>query len=126
VILELPAEEDIPFDTNGLLVGGISHTPGSTDIVISDSGDYFIFYTMTAFPGNQFALFLDDALVPGSIYGSTGNNYGSVIIPITAPVTLTVRNHTSTGAVTFPQPTGGTQVNVNASIRLIKLSNLPI
>lgn len=36
----IPIEADVPFDTNGILTSGITHTPGSTMIQILTSGIY--------------------------------------------------------------------------------------
>jgi hypothetical protein len=74
---------------------------------------------------NQFALFLNGALIPGTIY-SVGaaniQNTGNIIVAITAPATLTIRNHTSFTPVSLLENIGGTQVtDINAMIRIVKL-----
>ncbi len=71
------------------------------------------------------ALFLNGALVTGSIYGSgagTQQNTGQVIVsvPGTGEV-LTLKNHSSSSAVGLASDIGGTQANVNASITIEKL-----
>jgi hypothetical protein len=117
-------EADVPLSTNGLIVGGITHASGSSDIVINTSGTYEITFMVEADRVNQFALFLNDTLIPGTIYGiSAANiqNTGRVIVSITAPATLNIRNHTSFQAVSLLANIGGTQADANASIRIIRL-----
>jgi hypothetical protein len=73
---------------------------------------------------NQFSLFLNGAPVAGTVYGSgagTQQNTGQAIIAIASGDVLTLRNHSSTAAVTLQTLAGGTQTNVNASIIIKKL-----
>ncbi len=85
-------------------------------------------FGVTTVPGNgkQFALFLNNTLVPGSIYGTANTpqlNGRAIITVTTAPSTLTLRNFISqSGTVTLNTPAGGTQTNSNASVHIIKLS----
>jgi hypothetical protein len=125
IVPSIPAETDVPLDTNGLIVGGISHTPGSAEILITSSGVYSIMFTVVADRVNQFALFLNGVLIPGSIYGvgaANVENTGHVIVSITAPATLTIRNHTSFNTVALLQNVDGVQDNVNASIQILRIS----
>ncbi len=74
---------------------------------------------------NQFTLFQNGAAVSGSTYGSgagTQPNPGAVIITAAAGDVLTLRNHTSSAAVTLQTLAGGTQTNANASIKIEKIS----
>ncbi|QHW32245.1 collagen-like protein [Paenibacillus rhizovicinus] len=117
----------IPFDSNGILFGGISHIDGSTDISISSPGDYFVSFSISGASIDQFALFLDGSLMEGSIYGSDdGNqqNMGHAIITVTTvPALLTVRYHNNISILSVQLQTlaGGTQSNVTASVFLQKL-----
>ncbi|WP_214515339.1 hypothetical protein, partial [Mycobacterium tuberculosis] len=77
-------EEAIPFSNNGVIVGDIAHTAGDTDILINSSGDYAIIFSVSGLPENQFALFLDDEVIPGSIYGSDQLTTGFIITRIEA------------------------------------------
>ena len=120
-------EADVPLSTNGVIVGDIAHTPGSPSVVINSSGFYEITFMVEADRVNQFALFLDGTFIPGTIFsvGDSGiQNTGNVIVAITAPATLTMRNHTSFSAVEIlDNNIGGTQTNVvNAMIRIVKLA----
>lgn len=123
-------EENVLFDTNGLMTAGITHAPGSDSIFIVGTGLYRIRFSVTSQQTNQFALFVNGNLIPGTIYGSGGDaasrqqNTGQVIVTLNAGDTLTLRNHTSSAAaVDLPSLMGGTQANSNASITILKLSS---
>lgn len=129
-IYNLPAqtvaiEAPVNFSTNGLLTAGIFHAPGSPTILISNEGIYEVTFSVSGSESNQFALFLDGNLVPGTIYASgagTQQNNGQAIFNIGAGNVLILRNHSSTAAVGLATPIGGTQANVNASIVIKKLN----
>ena len=123
-VLNLAPEENVPFSNNGLIIGNIEHAPGNTDILINESGDYEITFMVMANRVNQFALFLNNELVPGSVYGVGGaniQNTGRVIVSIAAPAVLNVRNHSSFNTVDLEEEVGGTLNQVNASVRIIRL-----
>jgi hypothetical protein len=70
------------------------------------------------------ALFVNGALVPGTVYGSgagTQPSIGQGIFAVTAGDVLTLRNHTSAAAVGLQTLAGGTQTNANASVAIEKL-----
>jgi len=70
-------------------------------------------------------LFVNRALVAGSVYGSgtgTQQSNGQVILGLSAGDVVTIVNHSSASAVTLQTLAGGTQTNVNASVRVLKLS----
>jgi hypothetical protein len=74
---------------------------------------------------NQFALFLNGTLIPGTIYGSGGGTQqtnGQAIIALGMGDILTLRNYSSASAVTLQTLAGGTQTNVNASVIIKKLN----
>jgi hypothetical protein len=123
--LVLP-EFDVIFDSNGVSTAGVTHVPGTSQIVVSAAGDYKVSFSVSAVEPNQFALFLNNAtVVPGTVYGtgsSTEQNGGQAIVTLAAGSILTLRNHTSSaGAVSLQTSAGGTQPNVNASIVIEKL-----
>ncbi len=118
-------EADILFSNNGIIVGTITHAPGTSTIQLGSAGDYAIWFYAAGVEPNQFTLFQNGAPVGGSVYGSgagTQMNMGMVIVTAAAADTLTVRNHTSAAAVTLQTLAGGTQVNSNASILIQKIS----
>jgi len=116
-------EADVIFDSNGIITPGITHSPGTTQIVVTTPGIYEVTFSVSGTQSSQFALFLNGALVAGTIYGSgagTQQNNGQALISIAAGDVLTLRNHSSAAAVGLASTVGGTQANANASI-VIKL-----
>lgn len=122
---DIPVDGVVPFSNNGLIVGGIVHPPGSPDIIIEETGVYEITFMVQADRVNQFAIFLDGNLVPGSIY-SVGaaniQNTGTVIVEIEAPVLLNIRNFSSFSPVALQTEIGGTRDQVNAALVIRRLS----
>lgn len=119
-------EADINFSSNGVIVGTITHSPGTSTIQIGSAGDYSIWFYANGVEPNQFSLFQNGAPVAGSIYGSgagTQGNAGMVIITAAAGDVLTVRNHSSASAVTLQTLAGGTQTDSNASILIQKVAS---
>ncbi len=120
VALEAP----ILFNSNGLMTPGFTHTPGTSQIMVINAGDYKISFSVSGVEPNQFTLFLNGAPVTNAVYGSgagTQHNNGQTILSLAAGDVLTLHNHTSAAAVTLQTLAGGTQTNVNASIVIEKL-----
>ena len=118
-------EDDISFGSNGVIVGTITHTPGTSTIQIGTAGDYSIWFYAIGVEANQFTLFQNGAPVAGAIYGTgagTQGNNGMVVITAAAGDVLTVRNHSAASGITLQTLAGGTQTNSNASILIQKLS----
>lgn len=112
------------YDTNGIVSAGITHTAGSSIITVVTAGTYKVTYIEEGTEPNQFALFQNGVLVPGSIYPSgagTQPNSGQVIVAALAGSTFTVVNNISAAAVTLATPIAGTGANVNASILFERL-----
>ena len=63
-------EADVLFSTNGFLTAGILHAPGTSQIQIINAGIYEVTFSVLGTEPNQFGLFLNGAVVPGTIYGS--------------------------------------------------------
>jgi hypothetical protein len=119
-------EADVPFSNNGILTPGITHAPGDPGVEFTTVGDYAVTFSVSGVEPAQFALFLDGALVTGTVYGSgagTQQDTGQAIFHINSGQTLTLRNHSSAAAVTLQTLAGGTQTNVNASLVIEKLDN---
>jgi hypothetical protein len=120
----VPIEADITFDTNGRMTPGFTHAPGTTGIQVISAGDYKLTFTTLGVEPSQMALMVNGSLVPGSIYGSgagTQQNSGQVIVALSAGDVLTIRNHSSSAAVTLQTLSGGTQTNTNASVAIERL-----
>jgi len=120
----VPIEANVVFDTNGVL-NGVTHAPGTANIALVSAGTYKVTFSVTGTEPNQFGLFVNGALVPGTIYGSgagTQQNTGQVIATFGAGDVLTLRNHSSSAAVGLQPLAGGTQANVNASVAIERLN----
>ena len=119
-------EAAIPFDTNGPMSAGFTHTVGSTDITVVNAGTYNIIFSVSAVESCQFSLFVNGA--PTSVvtvYGSgagTQQNTGFGTLVLSAGDVVTVRNHTSAAAVTLQTLAGGTQTNANAAISIQRVA----
>jgi hypothetical protein len=121
----IAVEADVTFDSNGPLSAGITHAPGTAEIAFTSPGAYKVTFSVSGTEPSQMALFLNGALVGGTLYGSgagTQQNTGQAIVTIAAGDLLTVRNHTSSAAVGLASNIGGTQANVNASVLIEQLS----
>jgi hypothetical protein len=118
--------DDVTFDSNGAMTPGITHATGTAGITLLNTGTYLVSFSVSGTEPNQMALFLNGALVDGSIYGSgagTQQNTGQVIVVVPAGgEVLTLENHTSSAPVTLATVVGGTAPNVNASVSIEKLA----
>jgi hypothetical protein len=119
-------ESDVLFSNNGIIVGSIAHTPGTSTIQLGSAGDYAVWFYEAGVEPNQFTVYQNGAPVDGAVYGSgagTQPNPGMVIVTAAAGDILTVRNHTSAASVTLQTLAGGTQINTNASVLIQKISS---
>ena len=119
-------EAAVIFSDNGIGTAGILHGPETSDIVLVKAGIYKVGFSASGTEPNQFALFINGVVVPGTAYGSgagTQQNNGQAILSVAAGDVLTLRNHTSAAAVTLAAspPIGGSALAVNASILIQKL-----
>jgi len=64
----VPIGAAVTFDTNGPITPGITHAQGSANINIESPGIYKVTFSVSGTEPNQFALFRNGALVPGTIY----------------------------------------------------------
>ncbi len=60
-------EGDVIFDTNGIETPGITHIAGTSSIAVNTTGVYSIRFSVSGVEPSQFALFLNGALVPGTV-----------------------------------------------------------
>lgn len=119
--------QNVHFDSNGSVLGGIGKLIGTGDIIISTNGDYLVHFSVSGADVNQFALFLNDTLVPGTIYGSGNTNQqntGQAIITVsgTDASVLNLRSHISSTTVALQSAQGGTEANVTASVFIQRLN----
>ncbi|PIT83090.1 collagen-like protein [Limnohabitans sp. 15K] len=112
------------FDGQSGLVN-IENKAGSSDISILENGNYLVSFSVSGTQSNQFAIFVNGRVVPGSIYGSgagTQQNNGQVIVRLEKGDTVTLVNYHSAAAVGLQSLSGGTEENVVASVTLLKLN----
>jgi len=118
-------EADVVFDSNGPLSAGLTHGLGASAVTIINAGDYKVTFIVSGVEPNQFALAVNGTALAATIYGSgagTQQTTGQAIITLAAGDVLTLRNHTSTAAVTLQTLAGGIQANSNASLVIEKLN----
>jgi hypothetical protein len=88
-------------------------------IVVGNTGDYRINFSVTAIEPNQFGLTVNGLETPQSTYGSgagTQQNTGQLITHLNAGDALTLRNVGSFTGVQLQPSAGGNRMNVDASI----------
>lgn len=116
-------EAAVPFDSNGPMAG-FTHAPGNAGIEVTNSGTYRLTFSVSGVQPSEFAVFVNGAPLPSSIYGSgagTQQDNGQMIVTLSANDVLTVVNHSSAAAVTLQTLAGGTQTDVNASVVIDQL-----
>jgi len=95
---EIDENNNISFDYNDTTTYGFIHKPNTSEIIFTASGIYSIYFMIAGVQHNQFALFINNILVPGSIFSSAaGNqqNIGQKIVHANAGDILTIRNYLS-------------------------------
>ena len=115
---------DVLFDKNGVKTTGITHANNTAGITVATAGDYKVTFSVSGTEPSQMALFVNGFAVSSAIYGSgagTQQNTGQAIVAIASGDVLTVRNHTSSSAVTLQTLAGGTRTTTNASVVIEKL-----
>ena len=121
----VPIENNIAFDSNRIFTSGIKHIPGSDEIIVNTAGYYEVTFSVSKLEPSQFAIFVNDVVVPETVYGSVSGaeRYeGQAILALAAGDILNLRNHTSPSTVTLQTLEGGSRTNVNASIIIKKLN----
>ena len=96
-------------------------------VLNNNAGVYEINFVVSCIESNQFAIFVNGAISSPVIilYGSgagTQSNVGQGILTLNSGDIISIVNNSSPAAVTLQQLAGGTQVNVNASIIIKRLS----
>jgi hypothetical protein len=111
----------VTFSDSGVRTAGITFTSGGSEIVIAAPGDYVVSFSVSGAEPNQFALFINDVIVPGTTFssGSGGQkNTGQAILNIGANNSLTLRNQGTPVTLAQSDP----PASVNASVIIQKLN----
>jgi hypothetical protein len=120
-------DDSITFDSN-TAVEGFAHIAGEPTITVLNTGVYRIDTSVSSDEPSQITLFVNNAPVGGSTYGSaagTQQNDGHIIIGMIQGDIVTLRNHSAASALTLPLLAGGTQTVVNASITIQQIATIP-
>jgi len=115
---------NVTFDSNGLITSGFFYSPLTATITIGNTGIYQVWFSVLGNQQNQFALLVNQTVIPGSIYGSNTAllpNTGMAIFAASAGDAISLNNYSSAFAVTLATDIGGINANVNASITIIQL-----
>ena len=124
------ASAPILFSSNGVLSDGMTHPVNGNAVTIENAGTYAVWFTMMGTADAQFALFLNDTSVAGTIFGTSPGAAGSAVRSITggfaiveAPANSTLALVNFTGApVTLATGVGGAGPYVNASMMVIRIA----
>lgn len=65
------ASAPILFSSNGVLSDGMTHPVNGNAVTIENAGTYAVWFTMMGTADAQFALFLNDTSVAGTIFGTS-------------------------------------------------------
>jgi hypothetical protein len=121
----VPVENDITFDTNGIMTSIFIHVPGTSGLTVLADGMFQIFFNVLTLGPNQFAITVNGLPNAGTVFavgsGMSQNN-GQTILALSAGDVLTLRNHSSTTTATLPNMLAGSQLNVNASLLITKIA----
>lgn len=97
-------QADIPFNEKGFMQG-VSYIDGSDFITVEEDGAYAVWFTVNNQSQDEFALFQNDTLITGSIYGmdleSDLTDIGMSVINAKAGDKLTVRDRNTVEPVTL-------------------------
>ncbi len=86
---------NILFNADGPTSAGITHTAGSSQIILAVAGTYKVSFSVSADVINEIAVFVNGAPMPGGTFGSSGSsraNIGQTIIVAATGDILTIHN----------------------------------
>jgi len=114
--------EDVPFSNNGP-ISGITHNPGSTDILIETSGVYEVNYSVELISGigSSLSIAVNGVVDPSTIFipiVAIGEITGIQLLELVAGDVLTLRNDSTVSFTLSAEP------GVGARIVLIRISDL--
>jgi hypothetical protein len=118
-------DRSVAFDSDGLIFG-VTHRR-SDEIVIQSGGIYSIAFSIAASEPSQLGLFVNHRAVEGSVYGSGAvaqQNNGQILLELKVDDVLTLVNNRSETALSLTGKIGGSNINVNASLTIIKVADI--
>ncbi|MDQ0418313.1 hypothetical protein J2Z48_002505 [Croceifilum oryzae] len=133
IVLTIGAGGDIPFSNNGVL-NNITHTTGSTQIILPQAGQYEVNFQVSAVGAllgllAAFAVTVNGTVVPQSTFAINLTGVlnlaaqisGSVIIDVPANATITLRNVSGVSVPLLGSLIGALSPLSNASMTLKRL-----
>jgi hypothetical protein len=111
---------DLTFSNTGVLTSGFAHTPGSSQIVVANSGTYFVQFNVSTITVAQVALVRNGVVMPEAIFQLRSGNQtilGQAMLELLPGDVLSLRN-TGTAVVTLQTINSGTQIPANASLTI--------
>jgi Collagen triple helix repeat (20 copies) len=120
----LPAQSGLTFSDNGDMTSGIVHVPSTADVIVNVAGEYEVSFTVMGGSFNQFVLDRNGLRVPGTVFGSGGNDVptgGTTILSMSAGDTLTVLYNGLGGIIGLGGNLGGPSTITNASLAIHKI-----
>jgi hypothetical protein len=119
------ASGDVLFRTDGPTTAEFVHVTGSSAITFVTAGTFRVAISIMGTLRNQVGVTINGVAVAGAVYGSDDNsqqNTGVAIISVAAGQVMTIRNQSTTTAITLDNTAGGTAINVDASILIERLA----
>lgn len=113
---------NVVFSNNGDFSSGLVHTPGTAQIIVNVAGEYEVTFSLSAQESNQFGVTRNGVIVPGSLFGSEGQqNTGTVVLSAAAGDVLTLQNFEATTAIDLQPFAGGSLENSDATFAIQKI-----
>jgi hypothetical protein len=114
---------NVSFNADGPTTADITHTAGSSQIVLAAAGAYKVSFSVSADVVNEIAVFVNGAAIPGSTFASAGSgrpNIGQMVVVAAGGDVLTIRNlHPGAGIVL--ENSGDGSVLTDASVLIERL-----
>ncbi len=115
------ADAAVTFSSNGPLSGTVTHTAGTAEIVVGETGVYLVDFSVSGEGAAQITAYRNGAAVEGTTYSAAdGEVNGRFIIAAQIGDVLTFVNTGEAGIVIAAQGTTPEAV-VNASVTIVKI-----
>lgn len=113
------ADAAVTFSSNGLLSGTITHTAGTAEINVGNTGVYLVSFTLAPEAEAQLTAYKNGAAIDGATFAGT-EIYGQFIISAQIGDVITLVN-TGAGEITLAQTGTAPEAVVNASVTVTRL-----
>jgi hypothetical protein len=129
-IQEIPINAPVRFDITSVNLN-TDHPTAAGSVFVREPGTYLILYGIETNEPSQFAVYVNNVLVPNTVVGTdtgSGQLLGRTIQPLKRDDAVIVRNHLSAvagGSVHIPQFAGGSATQANVQLVLYKIAPHP-